>query len=285
MSADLIREIEWSKYLKLVSNLRVYIDDNSFNRERLSEEEESALLAVFPAMYKNLSFKSAGLSISKAESTIKSQFTSIYRKLEIDTKIELYEKLQSGFNKYLEGLSELPRDNAVWDMLLNLAINATDRFGIVYPPNIPKMGMAGDYSRHQQKRIQTKIPKEKHILLEIPEGLNGFLIVLEDHASSDDIYLLAPSHWLENSQIDGKPIHLPKPATPDYRGMQLETLGETQLWAGVFDALPDWEWLQPLQDNFRSLDASRLQQLLDYAKSQPRESKTLLRSSYTVVAN
>jgi hypothetical protein len=176
-------------------------------------------------------------------------------------------------------------DKAVWGMLLNLAIDATDRFGIVYPPNIPKMGMGGDYSIHQQQRIQTKIPKEKHVLLEIPEGLKGYLIVLDDHPSSDDIFLLAPSHWLENSQIDGKPIQLPKPATPDYRGIQLKTLGETNLWAGVFDTLPDWEWLQPLQENFQRLDAGHLRQLLDYAESQPRETKTLLKSSYTVVAN
>jgi hypothetical protein len=169
--------------------------------------------------------------------------------------------------------------------LLDLAIDATDRFGIIYPPNIPKMGMAGDYSRHQQKRIQTNIPKDKHVLLEIPEGLNGFLIVLEDHASSDDIYLFAPSNWLENSQIDGKPIQLPKPATSDYRGFQLETLGKHYLWAGIFDTLPDWQWLQPLQKKFRSLDAGHLRQLLDYAESQPLQTKTLLRSSYTVVAN
>jgi hypothetical protein len=282
MSGDL-KEEEWSKYLNLVADLQVCIDDDSFNRDRLSKEEAKALLAVFPAIYKNRSFKIAGESINKAESTIKSQFTSICTKFRIDTKEELFEKLQRGFGKYLEELQL--REKTVWDMLLDRAIDAKDRFGFIYPPDIPKMGMVGDYLKHQQKRIQTKIPKEKHVLLEIPERLNGYLIVLEDHASSDDIYLFAPSYWLKNSQIDGKPIQLPKPATSDYRGIQLETLGHHNLWAGVFDTLPDWEWLQPLQEDFRSLDASHLRQLYEYAENQPSTTKTLLRSSYTVVAN
>jgi hypothetical protein len=302
MSGNSKEEKEWSKYLKLVAELQVCIDidDDSFDRDRLSEEETNALLAVFSARYKNQSFKIAGKSIGKEESTIKSQFTSIYTKFIIGTKKELFEKLQRGFGKYLEELQiqtidrslhseprnliDLPHDKTVWDMLLDLAVYATDRFGIIYPPNIPVMGMGGDYLRHQQNKIQTKIPRGKHVLLEIPKGLTGYLVLLEDRAHLGDVLLLSPSCWMENSQLDGKPIQLPKPSTLDYQGIQLVTLGETHLWAGVFETLPDWEWLKPLQKNLQSLDASHLRQLHEYAESQPSETKTLLRSNYTVVA-
>jgi hypothetical protein len=167
-----------------------------------------------------------------------------------------------------------------WGMLLNLAEDASDRFGLVFTQE-PEQGGCGDL--FEEGKFQRSIPSGKSVLLEIPAGLSGDLILLEQDPKGE-ICLVAPSCLAVDSALTGKSRLLPQYPPSPFKVLKPRTLGINYLWAGIFAELPDWEWLQVLEGGLVKLAAEQVTQLAEYAKAQPRETTHIWKSSYTVTA-
>jgi hypothetical protein len=167
-----------------------------------------------------------------------------------------------------------------WEMLLNLAEDASARFGLVFPQQLEHAGF-GDLFR--QERFQTSIPSGKSVLLEIPAGLSGYLILVEQDPNGE-ICLVAPSCLVMDSSLTGELRLLPQHPPSPFKVLKPSTLGTSYLWAGIFAQLPDWKWLQALPGGLLKLEMEQITQLVEYAETQPRETTQIWKSSYTVTA-
>jgi hypothetical protein len=170
-----------------------------------------------------------------------------------------------------------------WEMLLNLAEDGSDRFGIVLPQ---KLEHAGFEDMFTSPRIQKTIPSGKSVLLEIPEGYSGYAIVLEQGVSGN-IVLVAPSCLMLDSALKGERRLLPQdsqdPPSP-FKFLVPTTVGTNHLWAGIFAQLPDWEWLHQERQRLLKLELAHVTQLLEYAAAQPPNTRQIWSSSYTAVS-
>jgi hypothetical protein len=167
-----------------------------------------------------------------------------------------------------------------WEMLLNMAEDASDRFGIVLPQ---KLEHAGFEDMFTSQKIQKTIPTGKSVLLEIPEGLSGYAIVLEQGVSGN-IVLVAPSCLMVDSTVKGERRLLPQYPPSPFKFLVPTTVGTNHLWAGIFAQLPDWEWLHEERQGLLKLELAHVTQLFEYAEAQPPNTKQIWRSSYTVTA-
>jgi hypothetical protein len=166
-----------------------------------------------------------------------------------------------------------------WEMLLNMADDASDRFGIVLPQ---KLEHAGFEDMFTSQKIQKTVPSGKSVLLEIPEGLSGYAIVLEKGVSGN-IVLVAPSCLMVDSAVKGELRLLPQYPPSPHQFLVPRMVGTNDLWMGTFAQLPDWEWLYEERQGLLKLEAAHVTQLLEYA-AQPLNTKQIWKSSYTVTA-
>lgn len=167
----------------------------------------------------------------------------------------------------------------LWGMLLNMAEDASDRFGIVLPEKLESAGIEDMFTT---QKIQKTIPSGKSVLLEIPEGYSGYAIVLEQ-GSSGNIVLVAPSCLMVDSAVQGERRLLPQHPPSPFKFLVPTTVGINYLWAGIFAQLPDWEWLHEERQGLLKLEMAHVTQLLEYA-AQPRNTIQIWSSSYTVTA-
>jgi hypothetical protein len=167
-----------------------------------------------------------------------------------------------------------------WEMLLNMAEDASDRFGIVLPQ---KLEHAGFEDMFTSQKIQKTIPTGKSVLLEIPEGLSGYAIVLEQGVSGN-IVLVAPSCLMVDSAVKGERRLLPQYPPSPHQFLVPRMVGTNDLWMGIFAQLPDWEWLHEKRQGLLKLEMAHVTQLLEYAEAQPPNTKQIWKSSYTVTA-
>lgn len=167
----------------------------------------------------------------------------------------------------------------IWDDLLGIAEDANDRFGMVLAPRLQESGCRDALKTH---RYEAVISKGDHVLVEFPADLQGFLLLLEQNAEGG-FDLVAPSCLMQDSFLDGNLRRLPQYPPAPVQSIQLDSLGFVSVWAGVFDNLPQWDWLSGAEKDMLSLDVEQLDEVLAFAKSQTRA--TIWRSSYTVTAN
>jgi hypothetical protein len=167
----------------------------------------------------------------------------------------------------------------LWGMLLNLAEDASDRFGMVLPQKLECAGVEDMFPSPQN--IQKTIPSGKSVLLEIPEGYSGYAIVLEQGVSGN-IVLVAPSCLMVDSAVKGEGRLLPQHPPSPFKFLVPRTVGTNHLWAGIFARLPDWEWLHQEREGLLKLEGEHVEQLLEYAQAQSRDTRQIWKSSYTV---
>jgi hypothetical protein len=165
----------------------------------------------------------------------------------------------------------------VWKQLLAVAEDANDRFGLVLAPSLQESGL--DDALTDNHQYETDIPKGKCVLVEFPAYLHGSLILLEQNAKGE-IKLAAPSCLMPNTFLKGQLRRLPQYPPAPVQSIPLKSLGTSFLWAGIFDKLPQWEWLSIVENKLFALEVEQLAEILEFAKSQPQA--TIWRSSYTV---
>jgi hypothetical protein len=175
----------------------------------------------------------------------------------------------------------------LWGMLLYQAEDASDRFGMIFPDK-PQLSGIGDIFETEdtlkQQRIQRSLPSGKSVLLEIPEGLSGYLILLEQ-CPSGKIVLVAPSCLMKDPLLTSKARLLPQYPPSPMPFVKPTTLGTSHLWAGIFAKLPDWDWLHEERRGLLKLELAHISQLLEYAETQPRATTQFWKSSYVVTAD
>jgi hypothetical protein len=168
----------------------------------------------------------------------------------------------------------------VWKQLLAVAEDAHDRFGLVLAPRFQESGFR-DALPDNPHKYQTVLSKGQCVLVEFPADLRGFLILLEQNPDGG-FDLVAPSCLMQNNRLDGNLQRLPQYPPAPVESIPLKSLGTSSVWAGVFDDLPQWEWLPGAEKDMLSLDVEQLAEILEFAKSQPQA--TIWRSSFTVTA-
>jgi hypothetical protein len=170
-----------------------------------------------------------------------------------------------------------------WAKLLELAEDASDRFGLVLPDRLERADLRGAKSKYPSKYM-TKLRINSKVLLEIPSGLSGYLILLEQNKDGG-INLISPSQLMKNTLLTGEAQRLPQlPVDEDIAEViEMTDEGTRYLWAGIFAQLPDWGWLVGAKDDTLELQVEQLRDLLGYAKHQPPGTQ-IWRSSYTVMA-
>jgi hypothetical protein len=161
-----------------------------------------------------------------------------------------------------------------WQMLWDLAKDAPDRFGLVLgeTANNPDLG--------NQKFAQTIVSRTS-VYLEIPGGVTGYLILVEQDAQGRMI-LLSPSPLMANPLLTGAIQQLPQYPPSPFPFLQPITVGTNNLWAGIFGKLPDWRWLADAQKRPLRLELAQLMDLFEYASQQPKGTQ-IWRSSYVVI--
>jgi hypothetical protein len=171
----------------------------------------------------------------------------------------------------------------LWGMLWNLGEDASDRFGLVLPDRLERADLRGAKLKHPSKYM-TKLRINSKVLLEIPSGLSGYLILLEQNKDGG-INLISPSQLMKNTLLTGEAQRLPQlPVDEDIAEViEMTDEGTRYLWAGIFAQLPDWGWLVGAKDDILELQVEQLRDLLGYAKHQPPGTQ-IWRSSYTVMA-
>jgi hypothetical protein len=199
----------------------------------------------------------------------KNKWEIIFRELDLKWSDFFTEAAWNGWNQ-----------ETLWGMLFNLAEDASDRFGIVLPQ---KLEHAGFEDMFTSQKIQKTIPTGKSVLLEIPEGLSGYAIVLEQGVSGN-IVLVAPSCLMKDSAVKGEVLLLPQYPPSPFKFLVPTTVGINYLWAGIFAQLPDWEWLHEDRQGLLKLEVAHVTQLIEYAEAQPRNTIQIWSSSYTVTA-
>lgn len=172
-----------------------------------------------------------------------------------------------------------------WEMLLDLAEDASDRFGLVSLDGLQQANFRTAIPSPKLPRYMTKLPINSEVVLEMPSGLSGHLILLEQNTEGG-IDLLSPSPLMKKTLLAGEVQLLPQRPVPQgfAEKIHMTDVGTRYLWAGIFDRLPEWDWLADTQENMRcDLQVEQLTDLLAYAKIQPPGTQ-IWRSSYTVVA-
>jgi hypothetical protein len=249
---------QWKFHLnkKKIFNIQVLIN-NVYDVE-VSIQKEAKELA--PATAK-LAFEGKGIS--------KLSWQRIFTALELNWK--------QFFSEY--EWNKLTSDG-IWQCLLDIADDAHDRFGLVLAPKFQESGIRDALPKNH--RYKTILSQGTNVFVEFPADLHGSLILLE-HNPTGGFDLAAPSCFMQNNLLDGNLQQLPQYPPAHVPSILLESLGTSTLWAGVFDALPQWDWLADAKKDMLALDVEQLAEILEFAKSQ--HQATIWRSSYTVTAN
>jgi hypothetical protein len=164
-----------------------------------------------------------------------------------------------------------------WGLLWDLAKDAADRFGIVLPENIPDSSAWDGIGSDQ---FPQSIASRTSVLIEIPWGTPGYLLLLEQDALGN-IVLLSPSPLMVNPLLTGRIQRLPQYPPSPFEFLQPLTVGTNYLWAGVFPQLPDFRWLADAQKKPLRLQLTQLADLYNFASKQQQETP-MFRSSYLV---
>lgn len=169
----------------------------------------------------------------------------------------------------------------LWGNLWELGEGKEDRFGIVLRQPFQDSGLNPFRVEHKGD-YQKELPIGKEVLIELPAGISGYLILVE-HDSEGRIELISPSCVSEDPKLTGDIRRLPQHPDPKYQFFKPTILGNNLLWAGIFAQLPDWAWLENLPSNgFLDLQSEHLRDLWNYASNPPPGSQ-IWRSSYVVV--
>jgi hypothetical protein len=167
----------------------------------------------------------------------------------------------------------------IWKQLLDVAEDARDRFGLVLAPRLQESSLR-DALPNNPHKYQTVLSKGQCVLVEFPADVHGFLILLEQNTEGG-FDLIAPSCLMQNNRLDGKLQRLPQHPPAPVQSIPLKSLGTSSIWAGVFDDLPQWDWLADAEKDILSLNVMQLDEILEFAKSQSQA--TIWISSYTVI--
>jgi hypothetical protein len=166
-----------------------------------------------------------------------------------------------------------------WGLLWEMAVDASDRFGIVLPEHVPD---SSNWDGVGADRFEQSIVARTSVLLEIPWGMPGYLLLLEQDAMGN-IVLLSPSPLMANPLLSGKIQRLPQYPPSSFEFLQPLTVGTNYLWAGIFTKLPELKWLADAQKKPLRLQLPQLADLFNFASQQP-QGTPMFRSSYVVTA-
>lgn len=167
-----------------------------------------------------------------------------------------------------------------WEILWNLATDASDRFGLVLPEHVPDSSL---WDGVGSDKFQQTIASRTSVLLEIPGGFLGYLILVEQDALGN-IVLLSPSPLMSNPVLTGSIQRLPQYPPSPFEFLQPITVGTNYLWAGIFAKLPELRWLADAQKRPLRLQMAQVTELLAYVSKQP-PGTPLWRLSYVVTAS
>ena len=166
--------------------------------------------------------------------------------------------------------------NSQWETLWELAQDS-DRFGLVLAEPVVN---PTDEEADRSKFVKT-IAIRTSVFIEIPAGLSGHLILIERDAQ-DNIVLLSPSPLMASPLLTGAMQRLPQCPPSPFPHLQPLSVGTNQLWAGVFDRLPDLRWLADAQQKPLRLQLAQLTDLFEYTRKQPKGT-LVWRSSYVTI--
>jgi hypothetical protein len=158
----------------------------------------------------------------------------------------------------------------LWGMLLKQAQDGSERLGWVNLQNVERANMRPIATEAQQVRYLRQIRSGTKVLFEIPSGLNGYFVAIEQNHKGE-IYLIAPSPVMKNIVLSGKEELLPqRPLDEDTPEVfELTEVGTRHVWAAVFPELPDLEWLTgaAASRNWQDLNEGHLNDLWEYVES------------------
>ncbi len=163
--------------------------------------------------------------------------------------------------------------NTQWQILWDLAADASDRFGLVLNETVENSELG------HEKFVKTIVSRTS-VSIEIPWGLSGYLILVEQDAQGN-IVLLSPSPLMAKPILTGAIQRLPQYPPSPFPCLQPITVGTNNLWAGIFAKSPDWRWLADAQKKPLRLQLAQLTDLYEYARKQPSDTQ-IFRSSYVV---
>ncbi|NJR32531.1 MAG: hypothetical protein HC778_06520 [Chamaesiphon sp. CSU_1_12] len=89
-----------------------------------------------------------------------------------------------------------------WEKLLDLAEDAFDRFGLVFLDPMQEANFRNAIPSRNLPKYLTKLPLNSEVVLEMPSGLSGHLILLEQNTWGK-IDLLSPSPLMQNTLLAG----------------------------------------------------------------------------------
>ena len=132
-------------------------------------------IAWFLQKLEDAQLKDAKLKISeltarkafKGEKVAYDSWEKIFTALKLDRKTFFTDAEWNGWD-----------EKTLWKHLWALAEDADDRFGWVLPEKLKTSGAAGD-TTGKQSGYQKRLSSGKNVLLEIPAGLSGYLILVE----------------------------------------------------------------------------------------------------------
>lgn len=204
----------------------------------------------------------------KGEKVAQSSWKKIFTALDFKRETFFTDAEWNGWNR-----------ETVWKNLWGLAENADERFGLVLPQQIEHAGLKDVLT---ESVYQKRLISGKKVLLKIPAGLSGYLILVEQDALGS-IELISPSCLVTDPKLTGDVRLLPQYPPSAHKFFIPTTLGTNSLWAGIFTQLPEWEWLKQAQAGVLSLTEDQLMDLWNYASKPPLGSQ-IWRSSYVVVS-
>jgi hypothetical protein len=171
-------------------------------------------------------------------------------------------------------------------MLLKQAQDGSERLGWVNLQNVERANMRPIATEATQERYLRQIRSGTKVLFEIPSGLNGYFVAIEQNHKGE-IYLIAPSPVMRNIVLSGKEELLPqRPLDKDTPEVFAPTEpGTRHVWAAVFPQLPDLEWLigAAATGNWQDLNEGHLNDLWEYVESGS-SNTPIWRLSYAVMA-
>jgi hypothetical protein len=215
----------------------------------------------------------------KGEKLAKTTWASVFAGLKLERK------------DFFSDAEWLDRDlTTQWQMLWNLAEDASDRFGLVLPPELENNDLNDALPERQRLREHQRLGADKKfvktiisrtsVLIQIPGGISGYLILLEQDAQGN-IILLSPSPLMVDPLLTGAIQQLPQYPPSPFEFFQPITVGTNNLWASVFAKLPAWKWLADAQKRPLRLQLVHLKELFEYVEKQPQGTE-IWRSSYVV---
>ena len=206
----------------------------------------------------------------KGEKAERKMWTNIFRALDLKRETFFTDAEWNGWDR-----------ETLWKNLWALAEDGEDRFGWVLPQQMEHAGITSDTLGKSD--YHKRLSSGKKVLLKIPAGLSGYLIVVEQD-SSGSVELISPSCLVVNPELTGDVRFLPEYPPSPHKFFIPTTLGTNSLWAGIFAELPDWEWLGKAREGVLSLQSAHLMDLWNYASKLPPGSQ-IWRSSYVVVSH